>query len=555
VVIKKEQIRMGYQTRRAFLASAAGIALTVAAPGKQTGARRMPNVLLITSDQQRKDSMGVYNAGFAHTPNLDKLAADGVVFTRAYTPHPTCTPARASILTGQYASRHGAYTIGTTTPENCLKLSSLLSTAGYHTCAVGKMHFQQVSTVGRFESPPRIYDEQFWRDFDGPYYGFQWTRLLNSHTSEEQAWAMRYWTWLKDHGLREADINKYFREQTGRWSLPRELHQSVFIADHAIEVIRKHQTDERPFFLWASFTDPHPPHVVPPPYDDMYDPNKVEYLGVRKSEFDNKPPVYRQLYESGVQGLPFNDDFGVPCADPARPEQEKKWRKFTAIHHGMVTLMDEEIGRILAALKDSGLYEDTLIIFTADHGDYLGNHGFFEKGFPAFEEVYNLPFVVKNPGQANAGKTSHALVGSLDIAPTVLDFAGLPIPVEIQGISQRAVFQGRATRSRESFLIENRAVQKGFYQKMLVSDRYKLVAYMGQSYGELYDMVSDPHQYQNLWDSPRHQERKQQMLAMICSAAGADTRKLAKAGVEDLLATMAEQMRSEEPVQERTSFS
>ena len=554
-MIKDERFTMQYQTRRGFLASVAGVALAAAARARPADAGRMPNVLLITSDEQRKDSMGVYNPGFAHTPNLNKIAADGVVFYRAYTAHPTCTPARASMLTGQYASRHGAYTIGTTTPEDCLKLTSLLSAAGYRTCAVGKMHFQQVSTAGRFESPPRIYDERFWRDFDGPYYGFEWTRLLNSHTSEEQAWAMRYWIWLKDRGLKESEINKYFREQTGTWSLPRQLHQSVFVADHAIEVIERHRRDDRPFFLWASFTDPHPPHVAPPPYDDMYDPSKVQYLGVRRGEFDNKPPIYRQLYEDGVQGLAFNDDFGVPCAEPAHAEQEKKWRKFTAIHHGMVNLMDEEIGRILAALHDSGLYENTLIIFTADHGDYLGNHGFYEKGFPAFEEVYNVPFVVKNPGQANAGKTSQALVSSLDIATTVLDFAGLPIPTVMQGISQRAVFEGRARQARESFLIENRAVQKGFYQKMLVTDTHKLVAYMDQSYGELYDLANDPHQYINLWDSPRERPRKHQLLAELCGQSGADTRKLAKASPEELLSIMNHQMRSEEPVQERTSFS
>jgi uncharacterized sulfatase len=546
---------MHHQTRRAFLANTAGTALTLGAPGNRAGARRKPNILLITSDQQRKDSMGVYNPGGARTPNLDKLAADGVVFTRAYTPHATCTPARASILTGQYASRHGAYTIGTTTPENCLKLSSLLSAAGYHTCAAGKMHFQPVSTVGRFESPPRIMDERFWRDFDGPYYGFQWTRLLNRHTSEDLSCRMRYGVWLKDHGLKEADLKKHFSGQTGTWSLPRELHPSVFVADHAIEAIRQHRTDARPFFLWASFQDPHPPHVAPPPYDSMFDPDKMDYLGVRDGEFDGKPAVYRQLYERGIRGLPFGDRFGVPSCGPARAEQETQWRKSTAIHHGMVALMDEEIGRILAALKDSGLYEDTLIVFTTDHGDYLGNHGFRGKGFPAFEEVYNLPFVIKNPGQANAGTRSNALAGSLDIAPTVLDFAGLPIPAQMQGISQRAVFQGRAARARESFLIENRPVQKDFYQKMLVSDGYKLVAYMGESYGELYELASDPHQYRNLWDSPRHRERKQSMLGAICSVAGADKKKLEKASVPDLLAIMTSQMRAEDPPQERTSYS
>jgi arylsulfatase A-like enzyme len=146
-------------------------------------------------------------------------------------------------------------------------------------------------------------------------------------------------------------------------------------------------------------------------------------------------------------------------------------------------------------------------------------------------------------------------VSSLDIAATVLDFAGLPIPTEMQGISQRAVFEGRARQTRESFLIDNRAVQKGFYQKMLVTDTHKLVAYMDQPYGELYDLAHDPHQYNNLWDSPRQQARKHQMLAELCAQSGADIQKLANASPEELLSIMNHQMRSEEPVQERTSFS
>jgi uncharacterized sulfatase len=295
--------------------------------------------------------------------------------------------------------------------------------------------------------------------------------------------------------------------------------------------------------------------VVPAPYDEMFDPDKVQYLGVREGEFDKKPPVYRQLYEKGLQGLAFNDRFGVPSCGLARPAQERQWRKSAAIHHGMVTLMDEEIGRILAALKESGQYDNTLIIFTTDHGDYLGNHGFTGKGFPAFEEVYNLPFVIKNPGQTNRGQRSNALVGTLDIAPTALDFAGQSIPAQMQGVSQKAVFQGREPQARESFLIENRPVQKGFYQKMLVSDRYKLVAYKGEMYGELYDMANDPNQYENLWDSLRHREQKQLLLANICAASGADGKKTAKAGTEELLATMTARMRSEEPLQERTSYS
>jgi arylsulfatase A-like enzyme len=256
---------------------------------------------------------------------------------------------------------------------------------------------------------------------------------MNRHTTESLACRMRYGVWLKDHGVTEEDLKRYFGNQTGRWSLPRELHPSVFVADHAIEAIRKHKSGDTPFFLWASFQDPHDPHAVPSPYDDMFDPDKMEYLGVRDGEFKNRPPIYQQLYENGARGLAFNDRFGVPSCGPALANRGEHWRKDTAIHHGMVALMDEETGRIIQVLRESNLYENTLIIFTADHGDYLGNHGFRGKGLPAFEEVYNLPFIVKNPRQNNAGWRSEALIGSVDLAPSFLDAAGAAIPSEMQG--------------------------------------------------------------------------------------------------------------------------
>lgn len=500
--------------------------------------------------------MGVYHSGNNRTPHLDALGRDGIVFDRAYTTHPTCTPARSSILAGQYASRHGAYTIGTTLPETCMKFTDHLSSAGYKIYAVGKMHFQPVSTEGRFESTPKILDEQFWREFDGPYYGFQWTRLLNRHATESLACRMRYGVWLKDHGLTEADFKRYFHGQTGRWDLPRNLHSSVFVADYAIEAIRRHKTGDTPFFLWASFPDPHSPHAVPAPYDDMFDPGKIWYLGVRDDEFDNRPPIYKQLYEHGPRGLPFSDRFGVPSCAPSPAAEAGRWRKEAAIHHGMVALMDEEIGRVVKTLKENNLYENTLIVFTSDLGDYLGNHGFHSKGFPAFEEVYNVPFVVKNPGGKGSGGRSQALVGTVDLAPTFLGAAGVPIPREMQGMSECGVFSGAEPRARNSFLIENRAVEKGFYQKMMVTDRYKLVAYMDQEYGELYDLKNDPNQYGNLWGSAAHRELQRSLLAQICSESG-DCGKVKpeQASLKELLALMTSQIRAEGPVQPRTSYS
>ena len=530
--------------------------MSLALPG-YAAARKRPNILLITSDQERKDAMGIYHpSGNNKTPHVDALARDGVIFDRAYTTHPTCTPARASILTGQYASQHGAYTIGTTLRSDCVKVTDHLAAAGYKTYAVGKMHFQPVSTEGRFESQPKIMDEQFWREFDGPYYGFQWTRLLNRHASESLACRMRYGVWLKDHGLTEDDLKRYFHGQTGRWSLPRELNSSVFVADYAIEAIRKHKEGDAPFFLWASFPDPHTPHAVPAPYDDMFDPDKVEYLGVRAGEFDNRPPIYKQLYEEGARGLAFNDRFGVPSCGPAPAAKASQWRKETAVHHGMVALMDEEIGRIIQALKENNLYEDTLIVFTSDHGDYLGNHGFHSKGFPAFEEVYNVPFVMKNPGGKNAGKRSQGRLRNR--RPCV----HLPGSGRRRGSSRHArreragglrgregsgprIVPHRKSRRRKRLLSENdgdRAVQAGRLH--------------GQEYGELYDLKNDPNQYDNLWNSSAQRDLKRALLAEICSESG-DCGKIKpeKAGPQELLALMTRQMRAEEPVQPRTSYS
>jgi arylsulfatase A-like enzyme len=535
----------------------AGGAAATAGQGCGAGpAGGMPNILLITSDQQRKDSLRAYTDRAVTSPNLDMLATDGVIFDRCYTPHATCTPARASILTGQYASRHGAYTIGTTTPEDCLKMTDLLAAQGYATCGIGKMHFQPVSTEGKFESPPRIFDEEFWRSFDGPYYGFQWTRMMNRHTSEDLACRMRYAIWLKDHGLTEVDLQKYFHRQTGRWELPRDLHPSVFVAEHTIEAIDNCANREQPFFIWASFQDPHSPHVVPAPYDTMHDPNDIELLEHREGEFADKPLFYQQLYDRGGRQLPFSDRFGVPSCSSVKNMSVEACKNFSAVHHGMVTLLDEEVGRIVQALKERGLYDNTLIIFTTDHGDYLGNHGFRGKGFPAYEEVYNLPCIVKNPDQVNRGIRTQALLGTVDIAPTVLAAAGIGIPEVMQGVNQWGVLTGKQSHIRDSFMIEDRAVQTGFYQKMLVTDRFKLVAYMGETCGELYDLQQDPNQFVNLWEKSQHADRKQELLARLLAAGSeGNTRQYESKGSDALLLELTQQMQSEGPLQERTSYS
>ena len=534
-----------------------------------------PNILLITTDQQRKDSLGIYNTNpdlKINTQNIDGIAADGMIFDRGYIPHPTCTPSRASILTGQYASTHGAYTIGTALPTDCLKVTDLLKTHGYETYCIGKMHFQQVSTKGSFEGPPNIYDEQFWRHFQGPYYGFQHAIMLNCHTSVRQTAAMHYGVWLKDQGLSDADLDRFFdynysKREIGEWKLPRKLHPDVFVAQSTNKMIEEHAKtrSDKPFFMWTSFPGPHDPHVVPEPYMSIVDRDKVAYLGYKEGEHDNKPPIYNQLCQGGTKALPFRDKIGVPGAADANSVgtkhknlgDETYWRKAIAIHHGSVKMIDEEIGTIVDTLKKHNLYEHTMIIFTSDHGDYLGNHGFTFKGFPAYEEVYNVPFVVKNAGQVNQNIRTNALIGHVDIAPTVLNAAGIDIPEQMHGVSQMEVFTGKRDKIRKAFVIENRAVEKGFYQKMLVTDQYKIVMYMDQDYGELYDMVTDPNQYENLWDMKSYQALKRSLLGQLLAenVIAGQNKESTQKNTHEILNELSLQMHAEEPVLPRTSYS
>ena len=472
------------------------------------------NILFITSDQQRPDAIGCLNAS-VQTPHLDRLAKEGILFERAYTVNPVCTPSRCSMLTGHYPSRHGCFHVGTNLPMDYgPTVAHHLSDAGYSTALLGKAHFQACKDPVSFESAPHIHDLDFFRDWAGPYFGFEHAELVIGHTSEPHAGGMNYGAWLVDQGIdlkQHFDIHDY--DHYGPWSLSAEYHGSKWVADRSMAAIDRAVDGKQPFFVWASFQDPHNPYVTPEPWASMY--RGTDMLGsvVKNGETNGKPPFYEALMTGNFYGDdPDLQDRGWGDCK-IRPElTEADVKNVRAVYNGMVSLMDHHIGRLLAHLEKHGLMDETLIVFTSDHGDYLGDHGLWGKGLPTYECMQRVPFIVRHPQCETPGVRSKALQSLVDLEASFLNVAGLSAGSQSQGICQTASWTDANNQARDWALIEFRPSHGRFMQRTYVEGRYKLVRYENRDYGELYDLEADPHQFENLFDAPQLAQVRDEMI-------------------------------------------
>ena len=262
------------------------------------------NVLLITSDQQHWQTLGCLNAEL-ETPNLDRLAAQGMLFNRAYCPNPTCTPTRASIITGKYPSQHGAWSLGTRLSESEHTVGEDFSAAGYRTALVGKAHFQPLAGTEEFpslESYPILQDLDFWRRFERPFYGFETVHLARNHADEAHV-GQHYAIWLEERGC--SDWRNYFKPPTGnnknqkhKWLIPERYHYNAWIAAETNKLLENYKQDEAPFFLWSSFFDPHPPYLVPEPWDTKYDPASLTVPELVPGEHEANPPHFAMTQQT-----------------------------------------------------------------------------------------------------------------------------------------------------------------------------------------------------------------------------------------------------------------
>lgn len=437
-----------------------------------------PNLLLITTDQQRYDTLACNGNALVQTPVIDQLAAEGFRFEHAYINNPVCIPSRACIQTGRYTHQHGVRymeeavdsTPGLPTWEETFM--ERLQVAGYRTGAAGKIHMfppkgfhYQKLTNGqgqRWEvpygspfGPAQLGDEYAaWLEAKTPG---AYARIYEQRRSEEY---QKYLTAVKSAVT--------FEESVDYWS-----------TENALEFLRSNESGQ-PFFLWYSLCNPHGPVDAPGKYASLYDPADIP------------------LTEKYLRRPDRNDGL-----------TEEIIRRWIAHYYGLCTMIDDLIGRVVAHLRESGLLDNTLIVFTSDHGDMMGDLGKFGKG-NFLEEIIRTPLVVRPPQPSADPRTIGELVELIDLAPTFLDYAGLPIPDTIQGESLRPLMEtGRGGKERILCEFTNNA--QTLHGKCLRTSRYKYVYWSGRQADELYDLENDSGEWNNLAADPAHRELLCQM--------------------------------------------
>ncbi len=492
-----------------------------------------PNILLITSDQQHWNTLGSRFPEIS-TPNLDRLAEEGTLFTRAYCPNPTCTPTRASMITGQFASRHGAWSLGTKLPESATTVGQLLADAGYATGLIGKAHFQPLATTEEWpskESYPLLRDAAFWRQFHGPFYGFQHVELARNHGDEAHV-GQHYALWMEEKGL--ADWQRHFQTrwgpfdfgaegeknlpQHGAWTLPEEFHMNAWITERTGEFMKASRSEGKPFFAWASYFDPHPPYLVPEPWASLYDPAGITVPQAAPGEHDDSPEYVQETQKEKPDFSAFAEGNAWNHGLVSHRHRKADLAKDIATYYGMISMMDDAIGKLLDHLEAMGERDNTLVVFTSDHGHYYGHHGLIAKGPFHYEDGIRVPFLVRWPGRVGAGEESEAIQSLVDLPVSFLNAAGVAVPRTMQGVDQIPVWEGRAGDARDHALVEFRHQPTTIHMKTLVERRYKITKHYQRSYGELYDLQEDPGEIHNLWDRAEYAGLKAELINRLHDA-------------------------------------
>ena len=461
----------------------------------------LPNILWICTDQQRYDTIGALGNPYVSTPNIDRLVQDGVAFTHAFCQSPICTPSRASFLTGMYPSVVHVNGNGNEYfPNKPPLVTHMLAEAGYDCGLIGKLHL--ASAYGRVER----------RANDGYRY---WQYSHAPRDDWEKGHDYADWVRGKGYILGELIANVE--------GVPAELHQTTWCAEKTIDFIREDR--DTPWLASVNIYDPHPPFNPPQSYREMFDPAEMPGPLFRETDLEQQKKLEAVDFQSRGRS-PDELDIRNPIV-PQSPSSlatvdadtlgARDAKSLQAAYYAMIKLIDDQVGRILETLEETGQCEQTVILFTSDHGEMLGDHGLIQKGCRFYDGLVRVPLIFSWPGHFESGLKSDALVELLDKAPTLLELAGLEVPDGMQGRSLLPILQGEVSGDHHRDFVRCEYydavdMPDGTFATMYRDRSHKLVVYHGHRHGELYDLEADLDEFENLWDKRSSQGLKLDLM-------------------------------------------
>ncbi|MBX2837211.1 MAG: sulfatase-like hydrolase/transferase [Gammaproteobacteria bacterium] len=509
-----------------------------------------PNFLFITTDQQRADHLGCYGNAIVNTPAIDEIASRAMQFNNFFVACPICMPNRVAILTGRMPTTNGTRHNGIPLDLDAVTFVDQLRESAYRTGLVGKAHFQNITghTLNQRDIFPKQPDRSnhstdayhtaktgpeyeaelmpLWRENPNrqspttPYYGYDFVRFANGHADHVQG---HYTGWLaqrhdnaeslrgKQNALPATHITA---PQAWRTAMPEELYPTSYIAETSKEFISDHVDNhgDSPFFLHCSFTDPHHPFTPPGRYFDMYDPDSMPLSPSFHHVDHNEPELLSRLRSELAEGRAKSSGPYPFCVT------EEHARQITALTYGMVSMIDDAVAGLMEHLKHLNLLDNTVVIFTSDHGDFMGDHGLMLKHGLHYDGVLRVPFIWADPHHQKPQRTDlHG--SSVDIGACVLARAGLAPNNGNQGIDIVSAASGdkNALVPRTGILIEedelgaHLATEQGLRTRSFIADNWRLTLWEGMEGGELFDRSTDPYELNNLWNNPTFAEKRATM--------------------------------------------
>ena len=448
---------------------------------------RRPNILFLMSDQHNARSMSVAGHPNVKTPTMDRIAARGTHFTRAYCNNPICAPSRVSFVTGQYCHTHGI--LGNDNFElddlNRNTLGAVLRRHGYQTAQIGKAHMIKKWDAEAYEH-------------------IRYCDLCDADRADPRT--NHYFQHLIDHGIADryedgglpAD-HECARTSSAVADLPYEHSIEHWTGAETLEFL-EHRDASRPFFVHMSFERPHPNWMPSADHAGLYDPEQI-VLGPDAADWwENRWAGRPEIIMRGARN--WMGKFDLPML-----------KKAIAHHLALVTVIDMEMGRVLDWLEARGELDNTIVVYTADHGEFAGDHGICDKNLGIYESIHRIPFLLSYPGGPR-GARSDGIIESIDLFPTLCELAGVPTPETVEGRSIVPLAEGKAD-GKDHAICEWDFLEPQRRVNAIRTRRHRLVYYSHDIGGELYDHDRDPYEMRNVWDDPEYRSTRLELLEKL----------------------------------------